>query len=65
MEKIGKIVVEELKKVKMNAENIETAIDDQSKLLNGLNRRAEKNLGELQEQSADLKEAINKHKSGK
>jgi len=28
LEKIGKTIVEELKKVKMNAENIETAIDD-------------------------------------
>ena len=28
LEEIGKTIVEELKKVKMNAENIETAIDD-------------------------------------
>ena len=47
LEEIGKTIVEELKKVKANAENIETAIDDQGKLLNGLNQRAEANLGEL------------------
>ena len=49
----------------MNAENIETGIDDQGKLLGGLNVRADKNLQNLQVQSSDLKDAINKHKSAK
>jgi len=36
--------VEELKKVKMNAENIETGIDKQKDLLDSVNARADKNL---------------------
>ena len=65
LEKIGKTIVEELKKVKMNAENIETQIDAQAAHLSGLNKRADKNIDELKVQSSDLKEAINKHKSAK
>ena len=51
--------------MKSNAENIETGIDKQAELLKGVNARAEKNMSELQVQSSDLKEAINKHKSAK
>ena len=65
LEDIAKVIVEELKKVKMNAENIETGIDKQTDLLAGVNKRADKNLANLQTQSTDLKEAINKHKSAK
>ena len=65
MEVIAKVIVEELKKVKMNAENIETGIDKQSELLAGVNKRADKNLANLQVQSTELKDAINKHKSAK
>jgi hypothetical protein len=39
--------VEELKKVKMNAENIETGIDTQRDLLKSVNERADKNLTNL------------------
>ena len=59
------VIVEELKKVKMNAENIETNIDKQKELLAGVQARADKNLTELQGQSSDLKQAINKHKNAK
>ena len=41
------VIVEELKKVKMNAENIETNIDKQKELLAGVQARADKNLTEL------------------
>ena len=41
------VIVEELKKVKMNAENIETNIDKQKELLASVQSRADKNLTEL------------------
>ena len=65
LETIAHTIVEELKKVKMNAENIEAGIDRQTELLGQVNQRADKNLSELKQQSNDLKAAINKHKSGK
>lgn len=65
LEKIAEVIVEELKKVKMNAENIEAGIDKQSELLKGVQARADKTNDNLKVQSSELKEAINKHKNAK
>ena len=47
LEKITKTIVDELKKVKANTENIEAGVDKQGELLAGLNQRAEKNSANL------------------
>ena len=58
-------IVEELEKVKNNAQNIEGQIDKQGELLKRTNARADGTHADLQMQSSDLKDAINKHKNGK
>ena len=65
MDELTHTIVAELKKVKNNALNIDKAIEEQGTMLQKQNEQADKIIDNLTIQSNDLKEAINKHKSGK
>ena len=65
LEDIAGEIVKALDTVKRNAENIEAGIDRQSNLLQKQYERSEKVSERLQDQSTQLKDVLNKHKSGR
>jgi hypothetical protein len=58
-------IVQALSKVKLTAQEMNTAIKKQGQMLKATNKRADKNKLELTKQNNQLKEMITKHKGGK
>lgn len=65
LEQIAAQICAALDQVKGVAEDIETQVDKQGKMLRDTRARADKSKVQLNQQNNDLKNVLEKHKSGK